>query len=234
MKTTFIHSLSIFTLISISSISSKLQAQEKVKGITMELVSSQKIEGVFIKNIRTNTTVQSDQEGNFTIDVQLNDYLAVEAAGYEKDTVFVYDYGVKRIYLNRQNTAIELNEVYIERMTDSRLIAEINATKLAGKYSDVGQQRGGIRISPSRLFGKDAKRARQNYKLLVEEQHKRVIDRKFTNDLIQSVTPLKNPELALFKEQYRPSYKFIEQASVEDVKLYIMDAYKKYSAKKGK
>jgi hypothetical protein len=40
--------------------------------------------------------------------------------------------------------------------------------------------------------------------------------------------------LALFKEQYRPSYKFIEQASVEDVKLYIMDAYKKYSAKKGK
>jgi hypothetical protein len=182
MKTTFIHSLSIFTLISISSISSKLQAQEKVKGITMELVSSQKIEGVFIKNIRTNTTVQSDQEGNFTIDVQLNDYLAIEAAGYEKDTVFVYDYGVKRIYLNRQNTAIELNEVYIERMTDSRLIAEINATKLAGKYSDVGQQRGGIRISPSRLFGKDAKRARQNYKLLVEEQHKRVIDRKFTND----------------------------------------------------
>lgn len=234
MKTAFLHSLSLIALLGFSSIFNKLQAQEKVKGITLELVSSQKIEGVSIKNIRTNKVVQTDQDGNFTIDAQLNDYLALEAIGYEKDTVFVYDYGVKRVYLNRKNTAIELNEVYIERMTDSRLLTEINATKLAGKYSDVGQQRGGIRISPSRLFSKEAKRARQNYKLLVEEQHKRVIDRKFTNALIQSLTPLKDPELALFKEQYRPSYKFIEQASVEDVKLYIMDVYKKYNYKKGK
>lgn len=234
MKTAFIHSLSILTLLGITSIFSNLKAQEKIKGIAMELVSSQKIEGVSIKNTRTNKIVQTDQEGNFIIDAQLNDYLAIEATGYEKDTVFVYDYGVKRVYLNRLNSVIELNEVYIERMTDSRLIAEINATKIAGKYSDVGQQRGGVRLSPSRLFSKEGKRARQNYKLLVEEQHKRAIDRKFTDDLIQSVTPLKNPDLALFKEQYRPTYKFIEQASAEDVKLYIIDAYKKYNTKKGK
>lgn len=234
MRTTFIHSLSIFTLLSIGSIFNQLQAQEKVKGITLELVSSQKIPDVSIKNIRTNKVVQTDNEGNFTIDAQLNDYLAIEATGYEKDTVFVYDYGVKRIYLNRKNTSIELNEVYIERMTDSRLIAEIQATKLAGQYSDVGKERGGIRISPSRLFSKEAKRARQNYKLLIAEQQKRVIDRKFTNELIQSVTPLKNPELALFREQYRPSYQFIEKASTEDVKLYIIDAYKKYNTKKEK
>lgn len=234
MKTAFIHSLGILTLLGISSIFSNLKAQEKIKGIAMELVSSQKIEGVSIKNTRTNKAVQTDQDGNFIIDAQLNDYLAIEATGYEKDTVFVYDFGVKRVYLNRLNSVIELNEVYIERMTDSRLIAEINATKIAGKYSDVGQQRGGIRLSPSRLFSKEGKRARQNYKLLVEEQHKRAIDRKFTDDLIQSVTPLKNPDLALFKEQYRPTYKFIEQASTEDIKLYIIDAYKKFNTKKGK
>lgn len=234
MRTTFIHSLSIFTILGLSSFFTEIRAQEKVKGITYELTSSQKIGGVSIKNIRTNTTVQTDQEGNFVIDVQLNDYLAIEATGYERDTVFVYDYGVKRIYLNRLNTAIELNEVYIERMTDSRLKAEIDATKLAGKYSDVSQHRGGIRLSPSRIFGKDAKKARQNYKLLVEEQHKRVIDRKFTIDLIQSLAPLKDSELALFREQYRPSYKFIEQASAEDIKLYVIDSYKKFNTKKGK
>lgn len=229
MNITIIHSLSLFTMLGVSSLFTEVRAQEKVKGITLELTSSQRIGGVSIKNLRTNTTVETDQEGNFAIDVQLNDYLAIEATGYEKDTVFVYDYGVKRIYLNRLNNAIELNEVYIERMTDSRLKAEIEATKLAGKYSDVGQERGGIRLSPSRIFGKDAKKARQNYKLLVEEQHKRVIDRKFTTDLIQSLTPLRDPELALFKEQYRPSYKFIEQASAEDIKIYVMDSYKKFN-----
>ncbi|UIR57199.1 hypothetical protein LZQ00_05145 [Sphingobacterium sp. SRCM116780] len=234
MKTSFIYSISIFSILGLSSFFSVLHAQEKIKGIAMELVSSQKISDVSIKNVRTNTEVRTDQEGNFSIDAQINDYLAIEAVGYEKDTVYVYDYGVKRIYLNRENTAIELNEVYIERMTDSRLHAEINATKLAGKYADASQVRGGIRVSPSRVFGKNAKRARENYKLLIEEQHKRAIDRKFTEDLIQSLTPLKNPELALFKEQYRPSYKFIEQASKDDIKLYIIDSYKKFNTKTGK
>ncbi|AIM36602.1 hypothetical protein KO02_07710 [Sphingobacterium sp. ML3W] len=232
MTAAFIQRLSILTILAFSSMLGKLHAQEKVKGIAMELVTSQTIGGVSIKNVRTNTEVLTDQNGNFVIDAQLDDYLAIESTGYQKDTVFVYDFGVKRVYLNKLNTAIELSEVVIERMTDSRLNAEIQTAKLAGKYADIGKERGGIRISPSRVFSKEAKKARQSYKLLVEEQQKRAIDRKFSSDLIQSLTPLVDPELALFKEQYRPTYKFVEHALNEDIKLYIMDSYKKFKSKK--
>lgn len=232
MKIKLTHTIKLFILFGLSSFYLQTQAQDKIKGITMNLVSSQKINGAIIKNIRTNKEIETDKEGNFIIDAKLDDYLAISANGYEKDTVFVYDFAVKRIYLNRENNAIELSEVYIERLTDSRLANEIKSTKLAGQFADVSQQRGGILISPSRVFSKEAKQSRNNYKLLLNEQQKRTVDHKFTDELIQSVTPLEGSPLALFKEQYRPKFKLIEHFTKEDMKLYIMDSYKKFNTKK--
>ncbi|HAE69879.1 MAG TPA: hypothetical protein DCG77_22395, partial [Sphingobacterium sp.] len=70
------------------------------------------------------------------------------------------------------------------------------------------------------------------YKLLVDEREKRAVDRKFTENLIKELTPLNGSDLALFKERFRPSYKFIQNSSQETLKVYIMDSYKKFNEKK--
>jgi hypothetical protein len=212
--------------------SGHLVAQEKTKGIIMELVSGEKIEAAQIQNLRTKAEVQTNRDGSFAIDANINDLLLIKAVGYEQDTVFIYDNSLRRIYLNRMNNVIELSEVIVERMTDSRLAAEIQREKTAGKYSDASQNRGGVRISPSRIFGKEGKQARSNYKLLVAELEKRAVDRKFTDNLIKELTPLNGSELALFKERFRPAYKFIQNSSQETLKVYIMDSYKKFNEKK--
>ncbi|WP_346088848.1 hypothetical protein [Sphingobacterium ginsenosidimutans] len=222
----------ILSCLLITLVSGQLFAQEKTKGIIMELVSGEKIEAAQIQNLRSKVEVQTNRDGSFAIDANLNDLLLIKANGYEQDTVFIYDTSLRRIYLNRINTPIELSQVVVERMTDSRLAAEIQREKEAGKYSDASKNRGGIRISPSRIFGKEGKQARSNYKLLVAEMEKRAVDRKFTDNLIKELTPLNASELALFKERFRPSYQFIQNSSIETLRVYIMDSYKKFNEKK--
>ncbi len=216
----------------ITLVSGQLFAQEKTKGIIMELVSGEKIEAAQIQNLRSKVEVQTNRDGSFAIDANINDLLLIKANGYEQDTVFIYDTSLRRVYLNRINTPIELSQVIVERMTDSRLAAEIQREKEAGKYSDASKNRGGIRISPSRIFSKEGKQARSNYKLLVAEMEKRAVDRKFTDNLIKELTPLNTSELALFKERFRPSYQFIQNSSIETLRVYIMDSYKKFNEKK--
>lgn len=222
----------ILSCLLITLMGGHLVAQEKTKGIIMELVSGEKIEAAEIQNLRTKAEVQTNRDGSFAIDANINDLLLIKAVGYEQDTVFIYDSSLRRIYLNRMNNVIELNEVVVERMTDSRLAAEIQREKTLGKYSDASQNRGGVRISPSRIFSKEGKQARSNHKLLVAELEKRAVDRKFTENLIKELTPLNGSDLALFKERFRPSYKFIQNSSQETLKVYIMDSYKKFNEKK--
>ncbi|MEI2271357.1 hypothetical protein OHD16_04325 [Sphingobacterium sp. ML3W] len=222
----------ILSCLLITLVSGQLFAQEKTKGIIMELVSGEKIEAAQIQNLRSKVEVQTNRDGSFAIDADINDLLLIKANGYEQDTVFIYDTSLRRVYLNRINTPIELSQVIVERMTDSRLAAEIQREKEAGKYSDASKNRGGIRISPSRIFSKEGKQARSNYKLLVAEMEKRAVDRKFTDNLIKELTPLNASELALFKERFRPSYQFIQNSSIETLRVYIMDSYKKFNEKK--
>lgn len=217
-----------FLILLLSTLYSLPLLSQEIRGIVYELESSEKIRNVTVTNIRTQQETQTDGEGNFTIGADLNDYLTLTMPGYQTDTAFVYHDGVYRIYLTREDNTIIINEVLVTRLTDSRLDIEIQKAKNEGQYMEVGAERGGIRISPSRLFGKKAKNARNNLDLLIEEKDNRIIDRRFNNRLIASLTPLTEEEIPLFREQYRPTIDFIRTASDEDLKLYIMDSYKLY------
>lgn len=207
------------------------QAQE-IKGYVYELISSNPIWNATIKNIRTQQIVHSDRDGSFKIEGQLNDYLVFTNPGYKQDTIFYYEQNVRRIYMTRDENLIAIDEVVVSRMTDSRLAAEIAKAQNEGKAVDVSQQRGGLRLSPSRLFGKKSKEARKNLSLLIAEQEKREVDRRFTTHLIASTIPLSPDEIALFRERFRPTLEFTKKASNEDLKIYILDAFKKFKSNK--
>lgn len=215
----------------LTNLTAQVQAQE-VKGIVHELESSQRIKDVKVKNLRTKEETKTDSQGNFTIGGQLNDYLTFTQIGYNVDTAFIYAGGVQRIYLTRDNKSIIIDEVVVSRLTDSRLMAEIEQAQNQGKVTDASQTRGGLRLSPSRLFGKKGKQARKNLDLLLAEQNKRKVDRLFSDQTILSVVPLNDTELPLFREQFRPTLEFIQAASPEDVRIYILDSYSKFKSKK--
>src|SRR5690606_25988436 len=101
-----------------------------------------------------------------------------------------------------------------------------------GQVTEASRHRGGLRLSPSRLFGKQAKLARQNLDLLLREQSERKVDRLFTKQLITAIIPLSDAELALFREQFRPTVAFMETASPEDIRIYILESYSKFKKNK--
>ena len=207
-------------------------AQDIVKGIVHELQSSERLRDVTVKNLRTNETTQSDIEGNFSIPASINDLLTFTQTGYEVDTAFIYQEGVQRVYLVRDSKSIVLDEIVVSRLTDSRLAYEIEKAKTEGQVTEASQNRGGLRISLSRMFGSQSKMARKNLDMLREEQNNRKVDRLFNDRLIRSVIPLNVSEMALFKEQFRPSQEFIDNASPEDIRLYILDSYSKFKSNK--
>src|SRR5690606_32469897 len=88
----------------------------------------------------------------------------------------------------------------------------------------------GIRISPSRWFGKPGRQARQRYELLLAERERRQIDARFTRDAITAVTPLEGQDLALYMTKYRPTAEFLSTADEADLRLYIMDTYAAFRA----
>lgn len=205
---------------------------QDIKGYVYELVSSTPLWNTTIKNLRTQEIVQSDRDGSFKIAGQVNDYLVFTNPGYKQDTIFYYEDNIRRIYMTRDESLISIDEVVVSRMTDSRLAAEIAKAQNEGKAVDAGQERGGLRVSPSRLFGKKAKEARKNLALLVSEQEKREVDRRFTTQLIAATVPLSPDEIALFRERFRPTPELIKKASNEDLKVYILDSYKKFKSDK--
>lgn len=220
--------ISISSLIVLLILTSNTVFSQNIKGYIYELVSSNPIWNASIKNMNTGESVDSGRDGAFSIKGKVGDYLIISSTGYLTDTVYYYEDAVRRIYLNRDDKVLVIDEVLVKRLTDNRLASEIAKAKNEGRAVEASQYQGGLRISPSRLFSKKAKDARANLKLLEEEQKIRQIDRIFTTQLIASITPLELDEIALFRDRFRPSLEFIQSASPEVLKSYISDSYRQF------
>ncbi|MGV3761959.1 hypothetical protein [Parapedobacter sp.] len=206
-------------------------AQDTVlNGYVLELDSGEPLPHVEIKNLNTGTLAESLDDGSFRIAVEKNQRLQFEYPGYRTDTLVVIEFGIKRVYLTPDGSTVQLDEVQIQAMTDSRLETEIKRAQAEGSFTEVSQRRGGIRISPSRWFGKAGRQARQRYELLLAEKERRKIDARFTREAIIAVTPLKGEDLELYMTKYRPTAEFLSTADESDLRLYIMDTYAAFKA----
>ena len=213
-------------LLAIVSLST-LQAQS-LKGTVYELNSTEPIAQVDITNLSTKEIVQSSQMGEFTIPVKLDDLLTFAYPGFRTDTLVVTNLEFKRVYLTPIADFNLLEDVEISSLSDAQLDEQIAmADRQGGAVNTVFG--GGVAISPSRIFGKKGKEARKRYQHLMAEKTDRAIMRKFSPELITSITPLEGEDLTRFITKYKPSYGFIMKADDEQLRLYIMDSFKAFN-----
>ena len=201
---------------------------QTLKGVVMDIGSSKPIAQVEVRNLRSNSFVETDGAGNFTIEVKTNELLSFHYPGYRVDSLVVTDHDSRRVYLTPLANFNILEDVEITEWSDAQLDEQMEIAKQQGKIVDTPFG-GGIAISPSRLFGKDAKEARSRHELLIAEKHDRAIMRKFDPLLISSITPLKGRDLELFIVKYKPSYEFVQKSDEEQIRLYIMDSFKEFN-----
>lgn len=213
---------------------------QTLKGIVMELNTSTPIAQVSIHNLTTKQFVETNSSGEFSLAVKPNELISFSYPGYRIDTLVVTNYEYKRIYLTPIAGFNILEDVEITELSDAQLNEQIEIARQQGKITETGigegtrnrhggVNRGGIAISPSRIFGKEAKEARARYDLLVAEKMDRAVMDKFNPLLITSLTPLTGQELDLFIVRYKPTYEFIMKSDEEQIRLYIMDSFKEFN-----
>ncbi|MBK1439474.1 carboxypeptidase-like regulatory domain-containing protein [Parapedobacter sp. ISTM3] len=216
-------------IILMAIIAHTVAAQDTVlTGYVLELNSGEPLPYVEIKNLNTGKLAESSADGKFTIPVKKNERLQFEYPGYRTDTLVVIEFDIKRVYMTPDGSAIQIDEVQIQAMTDSRLATEIERARKEGQVAETSQHRGGLRLSPSRWLGQEGRQARLRYRLLLAEQERRKIDARFTPEAVMAVTPLKGEELELYMTKYRPTVEFLAAADESDLRLYIMDTYAKF------
>lgn len=215
----------LFLLVSVLLTSVLLAQAQSFKGVVMELDSSKPIAQVEVSNLNTHQSVETDLQGEFSIEVKLNELISFSYPGFRVDTLLITDYEYKRIYLTPIPGFNILEDVEITELSDLQLNQQI---QIAQQEGETVQFNNNISISPSRLFGSKARAARARYPLLIAERENRAIMDKFTPELITSLTPLQGKDLDQFIVKYKPSYAFITKSDEEQIRLYIMDSYKKY------
>lgn len=215
----------LFLLVSVLLSSVVLVQAQSYKGVVMELDSSKPIAQVEISNLSTHQSVETNSLGEFSIEVKLNELLSFSYPGFRVDTLLITDYEYKRIYLTPIPDFNILEDVEITELSDLQLDQQI---QIAQQEGETVQFNNNISISPSRLFGSKARAARARYPLLVAERENRAIMAKFSPALITELTPLQGKDLDQFIVKYKPSYVFITRSDEEQIRLYIMDSYKKY------
>lgn len=196
-----------------------------LQGIVLDLNSNIPMEQVIVTNLSTGLEIESGKEGVFEMPASLNDLLTFYYPGYRKDTLFVSEFELKRVYLTSDGEGIRIDEVNIRFLSDAQLEIEIEKAKADGKFMETSQSQGGLRLSPSRIFSREAKQARERHPLLLQEKERRTIDRRFSAKLIQEITPLTGDDLQIFMANYRPTKDFILNSDDQTFRIYIMDSY---------
>lgn len=200
-----------------------LKAQNLLNGTVLDQVSNEALSQIKVINISNKAETQSDSKGEFQISAKVNDLLVFRAIGYRIDTVLVIGLKPLRHYLLADVN--NLQTVRVNRIADYK---EQYRLVLRNAKSVSMVQGKPLRISPSRLFGREGKQARYFKRMIKREQYELEIDRKFNAKTITAILPLKQPDLDAFIIRYRPSLSFVRRADADDFKFYLIDAYNKF------
>lgn len=194
-------------------------AQTVLTGTVYQSDSNLRLSNVFIKNLTNKATVLSDASGKFIIPAATSQLLVFSSPGYVSDTLFLTDLKSRRIYLPTQGVLLK----------DVSVTAS-GAFNPKEEYAQVYRQAKITGLSPSQIFGKDARRARRFKRFLDREEQQRKIDAIFNKKLVSDYLPLKGRELEDFMSLYRPTYQAVKNISRDALALYLNDCYKKFMA----
>lgn len=217
MKWFFVQLVFLFCFVSF------LKAQSQVSGLVQDRGTRKAINYVDIFNVNNKMQTATNAKGEFNIPADLNDVLIFTIPGYKTDTLLLTNLNSVRRYLEKATNL--LNTVTV---TNNQTIKEQYA-QVFNKANAVLLTPGrGLLFYPSSYFSRAGKQARRFKRMLKRDVKESPIDKWFNAKNIQTILPLKQPELDAFMIMYRPTLKFVKKADTNDLKFYLIDAYDKF------
>lgn len=200
-------------------------AQSDLRGVVFEEKTRDRLGNVFVRNTKSGKSVHSGKDGSFVITASIGDILILSLPGYLSDTLFVSSLRPLSIHLPVEG--VRLNQVTIKGSSVFDPRREFPQVYKKAKYAGTVRG-GGFALSPSRIFGKEARNARRFKKMLKRDAEEREIDRLFGPLLVKRLLPLEGVELENFLMYYRPSLDFLRRSSKEALQDYIIHSYSEF------
>ncbi len=232
----------IYILVLLLAYSGKLCAQENntIQGIVFDADSRQRLTRVYIFNLNSGQGFYNNTKGEFKTTAKEGDVLVAALQGYGVDTISIKSESTILFYLRRNS--IQLDEVVIRDSIGTphdRLKSTQEEYKTAysrGTVKDVltiGKEdgRAGVGLSIDALYSllsKEGRNARMLQKIIERDYRNAMIDYRFTNSLVSKVTGLSGEKLTDFRQQYRPGYYFVLEASDYELIRYIQRSFQAY------
>ena len=206
-------------MLCIGLLSLNVKAQQNIiRGQVVETGTNTKMPEVLVRNTNSSQVTFTDNSGNFKLNGAVGNIVIFSSPGYVSDTLYIADLTAKKIVMTPLGIALRQVNVRGQRFDPK------------SEYAQVYQRSKVYALSPTTWFGKDAKDARRLKKYFAKEVQERQIDSVFTKVYVGSLVPLKDRELEVFMNLYRPTYEFVRSNNGESMAAYINDSYKKYQA----
>lgn len=225
-----------------------LNAQQKTSiiGVVKDSVTNAIVEFAAITNMAKKTTVMSNTNGFFKIDVAKNNLLSVAAVGYNFDTIRITD------DIQQLDTLIVFLHPLAKRLADITITSKsrltqyqidsmerkkdffINRSDIKLPVVSLANSGVGMGINLDHFYNRE-KRKRSALDLFNAMENESYTNYRFTPNIISKYTNLKGEKLVDFIQQNRPSYSWLRtHTSEEDLLYYINDRLKTFNNKNGK
>ncbi|HVV54088.1 MAG TPA: hypothetical protein VHC47_02115 [Mucilaginibacter sp.] len=213
------------------------QQTHVIKGIIFRKGSSDRISQALVTDLNNKIIMMSDDLGMFSIRASVGDTLLFTKKEYTDQKIVITGSQDLAIYLQ---PVIELKQVTIKGETKKQELNDVMK-----QYNSQGIYNNGKSLpvfeflnSPItglyNLFGKTPREERRFARYAQGELEATEVDRRYTKDLVKSVTKLPDDEVVKFMQIYRPSYEDIKEWNDYQLIMYIKKSlvyYKRYKSR---
>lgn len=211
------------------------QQASNIKGVIFKKTSSERISQVLITDLKSGVVMMSDELGGFSIKASIGDTLLVTKTSYTPQKNVILNNSDLVIYMQ---PVIELNQVTINEKSQKQELNEVmKGYRSQGIYNDgkslpVWQFINSPITAFYNLFGKTPGQARRFAEFAKNDQEASIVDRRYTKELVKSITKLPDDELEKFMVTYRPSFEDMKEWNDYQLIQYIKKEFAYYQKNK--
>jgi hypothetical protein len=203
--------------------------QQTFKAKVLENKTRVALTGIRVRNIKSNQTAMTDNNGEFSIKAVLNDLIVLSGFSYQNDTVLVTSFKPIEIFLEPQGNLLKQVNIYNPNVDVAGLAGatkDFHNQSVVYQRNGDGSYKGGVALRVwSNNSGERERRKESEYQF--EQETRLEIDKVFTEANLAKYLPLKPEELAAFRILYIPSVKVYTDKAF-NLTAYINNCYKEF------
>jgi hypothetical protein len=206
-------------------------SQVSIRGTVYDSVTRATLNPVSVENARSHLGSISNAKGEFVIEAELGDMLIFTHIGYNRKVVtlkIMDNVNDLKVYMSVKTNI--LKPVIIKRGLTEYQKDSLNRAEIYKDAFDYDQQKSVFTpvTSVYQKFSKKYKNLRKFQEQIIDIEHQKFIDTRYTPELVKTLTKLEEEELFSFMNQYPMDYDYARVATELEIKMWVKYNFQDY------